>query len=764
MNFRPATAFRPATTVRPVPLAVLLAGVFATLPAQAAAQDPVPVPAVDFRMPIRASADASDPGVWTSGPAYKASFHDGFTFYPVLGKDAPRNLPLRWTTVSATVGGTPLLDAGPAAHEAADWRYTYVLGNVREVYDVRADGVEQSFVIAQRPAAAGDLVICGRIDSELRCAPVAAAHQALVFRDLAGNAIVRYGEAFAIDALGRRTGVATTYDGDTVMLTVAATWISTAQFPITVDPLTSAVTLSSTLGQAVSGCDVGHQGETATRNVLFTLERYSSASDRDVYAYLCDADYNNRVLVLSTVSATWDDFGSSVAFVAGADRWIVGYIRGGSLLRVYFHDENSTTLNSGTTAESQFAFYRLRGIDLGGTYSGSTGVRGLCVYWADPTDNRPSQVGGVHIDASMRRTGAPFNLGVPPFESFDRERPSVNQVAGNSAGNDDGWLIVFQERSAIAVDDWDIMAVRTDTQGTPLSTPVYLVNGGNRHLTSPQVSGVSGYYTLTYLASADLTSASGAELIGRRVVWAPGQALYSTVGDASTIATASPPMAVLSNHGLAVNHEIATTALSTYTVTRFVGLSLTTTGYAARLSGGGAPVDTHVLFSATGMGIVSPAVTFALPGQAYQVVYGTTEVSEPLYGRRYTYPADAIEVLYGNGCGPLAIGGQRPYLGNPHYQVSGHSGPTGVPATLLVGATALSVPLDPIGMPTCMLNVDPAFNLPGTTDGTGLVVFSLPLPENVLTAYDLLFQIAYLSPGANARSVQATRGLRAQVR
>lgn len=65
----------------------------------------------------------------------------------------------------------------------------------------------------------------------------------------------------------------------------------------------------------------------------------------------------------------------------------------------------------------------------------------------------------------------------------------MNQVANNSAGNGDGWLVVWQERNVLSSGDWDLMAVRTDLTASSISTPVTLVNGGTQHVTQAQVSG-----------------------------------------------------------------------------------------------------------------------------------------------------------------------------------------------------------------------------------------------------------------------------------
>ena len=51
---------------------------------------------------------------------------------------------------------------------------------------MRAEGVEQTFTIRQRPVAHGDLVVQGRVHTPLVAAPVVDQHAAILFSDLAG--------------------------------------------------------------------------------------------------------------------------------------------------------------------------------------------------------------------------------------------------------------------------------------------------------------------------------------------------------------------------------------------------------------------------------------------------------------------------------------------------------------------------------------------------------------------------------------------------
>ena len=63
-----------------------------------------PVILSEFVVPIHTRTEASGYGLWASAGGYKASFHDGFVFYPALGAAYPANLPLRWQTISVGCG------------------------------------------------------------------------------------------------------------------------------------------------------------------------------------------------------------------------------------------------------------------------------------------------------------------------------------------------------------------------------------------------------------------------------------------------------------------------------------------------------------------------------------------------------------------------------------------------------------------------------------------------------------------------------------
>ena len=158
--------------------------------------------AADAFVPLHAHPGDPAYGIWAGGPDWKARFDEGMSFFPRLGRQAERNLPWRWVTEGVSHGAAhaspdaaaPALFS-PTRHERRHARFV-------ERYDVRVDGVEQSFVV-EAPFGEGDLVVAGRVTTELRAASRDACHAPLEFTDGEGRTVLRYGAAFAIDAAGR---------------------------------------------------------------------------------------------------------------------------------------------------------------------------------------------------------------------------------------------------------------------------------------------------------------------------------------------------------------------------------------------------------------------------------------------------------------------------------------------------------------------------------------------------------------------------------
>lgn len=231
-------------------------------------------------------------GIWASGAAYKVSFHDGATVVPYLGRGYERNQDWRWRTVSATVGETELCTQAPRLSHTA-FRAEYDLGGIVEAWDVRDEGVEQTFVLTAPPRNGGELVIRGRVTGPLSATDRGAAHGDVLFHDAAGNAVLRYGAATAIDARGDTRPMTTAVDGGEVTLRLDAGWLRAAQYPVVVDPLVGIALIvqhGAPVGDMAMTCTYLPPGDTWHAQV-----RWASATDADLEMWRVDYDGNNRI-------------------------------------------------------------------------------------------------------------------------------------------------------------------------------------------------------------------------------------------------------------------------------------------------------------------------------------------------------------------------------------------------------------------------------------------------------------------------------------
>jgi len=106
------------------------------------------------------------------GPAYSATFRgDGPVYTPLrvraASAAAPTSCALQFTFTEARVGARVVAAGAMVAPTAAGNVVQYDRGALVERYEARADGIEQSFVLAERPAVAGDFVVRGRVTTAM---------------------------------------------------------------------------------------------------------------------------------------------------------------------------------------------------------------------------------------------------------------------------------------------------------------------------------------------------------------------------------------------------------------------------------------------------------------------------------------------------------------------------------------------------------------------------------------------------------------------
>ncbi|MEM7201709.1 MAG: hypothetical protein AAF628_15680, partial [Planctomycetota bacterium] len=134
---------------------------------------------------------------------------------------------------AASLGADAL--ASPAI--AGPDRVVYRRSDVREEYQVRDDGIEQSFVFDALPPGHGDLVVALRVSTDLVPDVAGTPVDELVLRPGDGPGGVRIGAVTGIDAHGARAAGRMLYANGVLELSLPAAFVDRAALPLVLDPL-----------------------------------------------------------------------------------------------------------------------------------------------------------------------------------------------------------------------------------------------------------------------------------------------------------------------------------------------------------------------------------------------------------------------------------------------------------------------------------------------------------------------------------------------
>jgi hypothetical protein len=705
------------------PLVALTGAVLAQSPQPAGQLQPALPAAADMRVPVHTHPADPSYGTWAAGDTYKASFDGGMTFYPALGKGYPHNQPFGWTTASVKVGEQELLEPGRRpAMTHGDFRVEYAHGAVTEAYDVRGEGLEQSFVFAQRPAASGDLVITGALHSGLFVEPTPPAVTDLLFADANGNPILRYGKAVAVDANGDTFAVTTACADGRVTLRLAAADVARAAFPLVVDPLVAAQAeyytgIATDLGDVAAASAGG-----GSINSLLMFTRFYSATDTDVSILMGNAALGQMVLCFSDLSASTAADHLRASYVAGTNRWLAVYQ---SLtlssqvmqLQAVMLDWGVQTVTVATQPHFVVAGTHEWRPEVGGVIAGSS-TEALVVYQQETgttafANTATSKVMGVRIDTTgnFPTWGSAFQ--VYGSASEDAERPSVNRMAEGGAAF--SWFVVSQVyNNTISGDDWDLIGKRVDNTGAVAGQ--WVSSLGTVHKLGPVVDGRAGRYCVGYgtagTSVGKVQDVLGTAICAERVDMPHGAASQTTAGDWPVQTLQSNQFRILEANtiafdGLSRSHwQMGWRSSSTVPAI-----------YTARLGYRGASIYGNELVAATGTSV--PGVltaTFNDNNRASSTAFMTRTAAGAcwLMRRIVTLPTLAGAPIQTFGCSPGATGWFGPStraeenqsIGGDLSGVRTISTPPGSLHLLVVGLSSTNFPVvDPAVGVGCTLLV-----------------------------------------------------------
>ncbi len=749
--------------------------------ALASPEDPVEVPhevlaelgAAGAWVPRAGAAGETVAAVQALRPGFKAEVSTrGFELTPFRGAEAPRSLPFAWRRTEIRRGEGSFVateDAALGSREALTW---IDHGSWCERYELRSEGVEQSFLLHALPGTTGDLVVRGAIESELRGELRGAAHASLAFVDERGEPALIYGRAFAIDARGRRLELATAFDGEHLEIRVDGAWLADAALPLLVDPLVAPVQVPGAFnGASLRSTCLGFDGEASTGQWLVGVVRAFSATDSDVAAYLCDADFANpRLIYLDATAATSAHSLSASAFSTG-DRWVLVHQRdfaagGGAFsgLRVYFHDRGNATAGSGLVVDlSGNPTHSFSAPMLGGVSSLSGDGYALLVFQSDATTTRAntsaSSVRAVRIDVPNRTLATAVDLAHGrPTSGFDRERPSVIAERIFQGAQ---WIAVWTERStAQAGAKARLVATYVNPLGTPQASAELFTFAGSRHVTRPLVSGDLDDYWVTFGGTADLGQTEASELFAATIHWDSAAQPPAAITAPRQIAGPLGSGQTLVPTDLEFDSSTWSHAAITYLERSTTSGATRTKARVARLGGTGGVTETATIFDVVGQDAASPSAIYHRAGQRFHVASGAALGGAPVVIQRFDYPADALVSFAGAGCGSARVGSPRPFAGSRNFHLTLNGATPSSPAIYWFSLGSVQIPLASLGLAGCTLWVDPSsaffLSVPVVTNASGSFQLDLPLPDAPPFLGDVYFQVIYGAPGANALNLSLT--------
>lgn len=260
------------------------------------------------------------------GPDYNAWFgREGISFSPALGKQAAHDLPLAFTTTVVGRGGE-LLPVAAASRAHAEKTVSYRRGSLVETYEVRPEGVKQSFVFHTLPQGGGDLVVRGAVTTDLQ--PGAAAGDAMTW-SLPGVGGVSIAGVLGIDGAGRQVrGSLAVCDGG-VEFRLPATFVDSAVLPLVLDPLIGA---SVNLGGAFDDRSPDLAWDATSGRWLAVWQRIFSGTNADIRGQFFDTNgaLIGSFFAIESNTATYA-YEAAVANINGANAFVVAYGYGGDV-------------------------------------------------------------------------------------------------------------------------------------------------------------------------------------------------------------------------------------------------------------------------------------------------------------------------------------------------------------------------------------------------------------------------------------------------
>ncbi|MCR9245833.1 MAG: hypothetical protein NXI31_12445 [bacterium] len=374
--------------------------------------------------------------LWAVGRDYKARFDAaGVEFVPAFGAVAPHNLPVR--IACSAIGresGLQLVERvePQAFHDRIEFRRRAAT----ERYEVRREGLAQSFVFERLPTGVGDLIVRCALATELDVTAVA---DGLRLERAGIGGLTIMGVA-GIDAAGRRVAGAIRRDDDAFELVLPAAFVESAELPLVLDPLIGSVFHSVATNLDDRDPDVAYDHSNDLYLVVF--QRVYSAADHDIHGQRVARDgtlVGGRIHIELSTSGEFDP---AVANVNDRDTFVLVYDRGSDIKArgvAAATGAVSPEIDIASGADSQIR------PDIGGEAT-TVDDEAICVWWNSTQD----RIEAKQINVTVAGVLGSFDHTVI-YESATQppSNPRISQGGGRTGHH----MIVFEQQLSVSNHD-----------------------------------------------------------------------------------------------------------------------------------------------------------------------------------------------------------------------------------------------------------------------------------------------------------------------
>ena len=229
--------------------------------------------------------DRHDGNLLGFGNGYSAEFlSDGVAYTPVLGPDEIVDRTMRFSLMSVGRGRDVRLVDLPTGRDVGDLAVRFRRPGVEEVYEVRNEGLKQSFVFETAPQGSGDLFVRVRVEGDVPAA--SQTEERITFRGDQGEVVIH--EVIGFDAAGTRTRGSMSFCDGVLEMRLPGAFVADAVPPITLDPLIGTIRTPSSTGAPHP--DAAYD---ATNDVFLMVWQQTPFQNRvDIYGQLIDTSGN----------------------------------------------------------------------------------------------------------------------------------------------------------------------------------------------------------------------------------------------------------------------------------------------------------------------------------------------------------------------------------------------------------------------------------------------------------------------------------------